>query len=213
MDPEGVRAGRTHGHGQSLPEGPDSSVVGRAPAPTGYVCAVTDPTSLPPMPDFAPDGGPGSGEVSGPLRGRVLDALLDEGYRPDIDDDGDVAVRVQGQQMFVRCLETVPPLMRVFGQWMMGEDVPGDELVRLRATNSVVGALNLIKATVVEDRLVVAVDLVVNDATELRSLLSATIEAVLGSVQMWHATVLELYTAATGEPWNREGPGGLPRRS
>jgi len=176
---------------------------------------VTDPTSLPPLPDFAPGGdasGFGPGAVSGLLRGRVLDALLDEGFRPDIDEDGDVAVRVQGQQMFVRCLETAPPLMRVFGQWMIGEDVPGDELTRLRATNSVVGALNLIKATVVENRLVVAVDLVVNDATDLRPLLSATIEAVLGSVQMWHATVLELYAAATGTPWNPDGPGGLPRR-
>jgi hypothetical protein len=164
---------------------------------------VTDPTSLP---SFPPP------EDEHPLRGRVLDALLDEGYRPDVDEDGDVAVRVQGQQMFVRCHDTVPPLMRVFGQWMIGEDVPGDELTRLRATNSVVGALNLIKATVVEDRLVVAVDLVVNDATDLRPLLAATIEAVIGSVQMWHATVLELHAAGTGEPWDRPGPGGLPRR-
>jgi len=199
----------------SLPEAPDRSAPGPRGAPTGYVCAVTDPTSLPPMPDFAMGDGAGSlGPGAGPglLRGRVLDALLDEGFRPDIDEDGDVAVRVQGQQMFVRCLETLPPLMRVFGQWMIGEDVPGEELLRLRATNSVVGALNLIKATVVEDRLVVAVDLVVNDATDLRPLLSATIEAVLGSVQMWHATVLELWSAATGQDWNPPGPGGLPRR-
>lgn len=168
------------------------------------------------MPDLStsgqqtPDGPPGEG--AGPLRGRVLDALMDEGFRPDIDEDGDVAVRVQGQQMFVRCLETVPPLMRVFGQWMIGDDVPGDELTRLRATNSVVGALNLIKATVVENRLVVAVDLVVSEATELRPLLAATIEAVLGSVQMWHATVLELHAKATGQPWPAQDPGGLPRR-
>jgi hypothetical protein len=114
--------------------------------------------------------------------------------------------------MFVRCLDTVPPLMRVFGQWMIGDDVPGDELTRLRATNSVVGALNLIKATIVENRLVVAVDLVVNDATDLRPLLAATIEAVIGSVSMWHATVVELHTATTGQAWDRPGPGGLPRR-
>jgi hypothetical protein len=154
------------------------------------VSAVTDPASLPSTtPSFVP---PQDGH---PLRGRVLDALLDEGYRPDIDDDGDVAVRVQGQQMFVRCMDTVPALMRVFGQWLIGEDVPGDELIRLRATNTVVGALNLVKATIVENRLVIAVDLVVGEATELRSLLAATIEAVLGSVQMWHATVLEYATA------------------
>ena len=201
--------------GESLPDGSDRWSSGRRGASTGYVCAVTDPTSLPPMPDFAPEAGAaglGPGAVSGLLRGRVLDSLLDEGFRPEIHEDGDVAVRVQGQQLFVRCLETMPPLMRVFGQWMIGEDVPGDELTRLRATNSVVGALNLIKATVVENRLVVAVDLVVNDATDLRSLLSASIEAVLGSVQMWHATVLELYAAATGTPWDADGPGGLPRR-
>jgi len=29
---------------------------------------------------------------------------------------------------------------------------------------------------------------------------------------MWHATVLELYAAATGTPWDADGPGGLPRR-
>ena len=144
---------------------------------------MTDPTSLPNFPP-PPD--------EHPLRGRVLDALIDEGFRPDVDEDGDVAVRVQGQQLFVRCMDTAPPLMRVFGQWMIGSDVPGGELMRLRAANAVTGALNLVKATVIEDRLVIAVDLVVADSIELRSLLTATADAVLGSVQTWHATVLEL---------------------
>lgn len=138
------------------------------------------------MPSFPPP------EDEHPLRGRVLDALLDEGYRPDVDEDGDVAVRVQSQQLFVRCMDTAPPLMRVFGQWMIGEDVPGDELLRLQAANAVTGALNLVKATVVDDRLVIAVDLVVADSLDLRALLAATVDAVLGSVQTWHATVLEL---------------------
>jgi len=149
----------------------------------GYGGPVTDPTSLPNFPP-PPD--------EHPLRGRVLDALIDEGFRPDVDEDGDVAVRVQGQQLFVRCMDTAPPLMRVFGQWMIGSDVPGGELMRLRAANAVTGALNLVKATVIEDRLVIAVDLVVADSIELRSLLTATADAVLGSVQTWHATVLEL---------------------
>src|SRR3954453_13233427 len=114
----------------------------------GYV---TDPTSLP---SFPPP------EDEHPLRGRVLDALLDEGYRPDVDDDGDVAVRVQGQQLFVRGMDTVPPLMRVFGQWMIGDDVPGDELLRLQAANAVPGTVNHGKATVCEERLGIDVDLV-----------------------------------------------------
>lgn len=144
---------------------------------------MSDPTSLPSFPPPMD---------SNPLRGRVLDALLDEGFRPTIDDDGDVAFKAQGQQVFVRCVDTLPPLARVFGQWQIGADVPGDELVRLRAANAVTGALNLVKTTVHEDRLVVAVDLVVSEGLDLRALLAATTDAVLGSVQTWHATVREM---------------------
>ena len=54
------------------------------------------------------------------------------------------------------------------------------------------GTLNLVKATVFDDRLVIAVDLVVADSLDLRALLTATLDAVLGSVQTWHSTVFEL---------------------
>jgi hypothetical protein len=123
---------------------------------------MTDPTSLPSFPP-PPD--------EHPLRGRVLDALIDEGLNPSIDDDGDVAVEVQEQMLFVRCLDTQPPMMRVFGQWLLDDSV---------------------KVTVHADRLAVAVDLVVGDGLDLRSLLSATLEAVLGSVRTWHQTVTQL---------------------
>jgi hypothetical protein len=152
---------------------------------------VTDPTSLPAFPP------PGSEH---PLRGRVLDALLDEGFRPSIDEDGDVAVRVQGQLLFVRCIDTQPPLMRVFGQWRTDDldDPRLDELTRLRAANAVTGAMNLVKATVHGDRLVVAVDLVISEEVDLRPLLTATLDAVLGCVQTWFRTV--------GELLNENGP-------
>jgi hypothetical protein len=133
-----------------------------------------------------------------PLRGRVLDALLDEGYRPTIDEDGDVAFKAQGQLVFVRCVPSEPPLMRVFGQWIIGDDVPGDELVRLRAANAVTGALNLVKTTVHDDRLVVAVDLVISEGLDLASLITATTDAVIGSVQTWHATIREM--TGTSQP-------------
>ncbi len=168
MRPRGGGEGKVHG--RSLPEPCD---ILRAV----YGGGVTDPTSLP---SFPPP------EDEHPLRGRVLDALLDEGYRPDVDEDGDVAVRIQGQQLFVRCMDTLPPLMRVFGQWVIGDDVPGDELLRLQAANAVTGTLNLVKATVFDERLVIA------DSLDLRALLTATLDAVLGSVQTWHSTVLEL---------------------
>jgi hypothetical protein len=144
---------------------------------------MTDPTSLPFFPP-PPD--------EHPLRGRVLDALLDEGHEPSIDEDGDVAVRIQEQMLFVRCLDTLPPMMRVFGQWMLDDAQVGDELTRLRAANAVTSALNLVKVTVHGDRLAVAVDLIVGDGLELRPLLIATLEAVLGSVHTWHQTVNQL---------------------
>jgi hypothetical protein len=144
--------------------------------------SVTDPTSLP---AFA------SAEEH-PLRARILDALTEEGLEPAVDDDGDVAVVVLDQQVFVRCVDTVPPLIRVFGQWLIGDEVPGDMLARLSASNAVTAGVNLVKVTVHEDRLVVAVDVVVSDGLDLGSLLPATLEAAVSAVQTWHATVLEL---------------------
>jgi hypothetical protein len=117
-----------------------------------------------------------------------MTALLGAGYRPAVDDDGDVAVTVQEQLLFVRCVDSAPPLMRVFGQWLM-DDLPAGELVRLRAANAVTA---LAKVTVDEDRLTVAVDLLAGDDFHLPSLLHASMDAVLGCVRSWHATVLDL---------------------
>jgi hypothetical protein len=152
------------------------------------VAFVTDPTALP---EFSP------ASDDDPLRARVFQTLLEEGFRPGVDEDGDVAFRAQSQLLFVRCLPSEPPLLRVFGQWVE-EDVPGGELTRLRAANAVVGRFNLIKATVVDDRLVVAVDLVISDGIDLGPLLGASIEAVLHSVQTWYAAVREYGGAEYG---------------
>ncbi|GAA3595436.1 hypothetical protein GCM10022223_08230 [Kineosporia mesophila] len=144
---------------------------------------MTDPTSLPSFPP-PPD--------EHPLRGKVLDAMIDEGHQPRIDEDGDVAISIQEQMLFVRTLDTQPPMMRVFGQWLLDDSMAGDELTRLRAANAVTSALNLVKVTVNADRLAVAVDLIVSDGVDLGPLLSATLEAVLGSVRTWHQTVTQL---------------------
>jgi hypothetical protein len=148
---------------------------------------MTDPTSLPFFPP-PPD--------EHPLRGRVLDALIDEGHQPRIDEDGDVAISVQEQMLFVRTLDTQPPMMRVFGQWLLDDSLAGDEITRLRAANAVTSALNLVKVTVNADRLAVAVDLIVADGMDLGPLLTATLEAVLGSVRTWHQTVTQLLEQA-----------------
>lgn len=141
---------------------------------------MTDPTSLPNFP-------PPAGEH--PLRGRVLDVLQDEGFRPDIDPDGDVSYKVQGQQLFVRCVEGDVDLMRVFGQWQIGEEVPTDLLSQLRTCNDLTLGLNLVKAGIATGTLVVASDHVVPDGSDLRPLLDISTNLVLSTVQMWHQAV------------------------
>ncbi|MBK6873242.1 MAG: hypothetical protein IPJ14_23260 [Kineosporiaceae bacterium] len=167
---------------------------------------MTDPTALP---AFVPTAGqPMSQPLSQPmsqpeptpqpvaatvaLRDLVVEALSSEGFRPEIDEDGDVVVRVSGQPMFLRCFETAPPMMRVWSQWMLDDAVPGDELMRLRAANAMTAVLNLIKVTLMTDRLVVAVDLTVHPAMDLRTLLTATLEAVRDGVTSWHGTLVQL---------------------
>jgi hypothetical protein len=138
---------------------------------------MTDPTSLPNFP-------PPSEEH--PLRGRVLDALMDEGFRPDIDDDGDVAFKVQGQQLFVRCMEGDFTIMRVFGQWQIGEDVPQDVLTQLQTCNDLTLRLNVVKVGIANGTLVVTGEHVVAPETELKTLLQVTVQLVLSAVHMWH---------------------------
>ncbi len=140
---------------------------------------MTDPTSLP---DFPPPSG------ERPLRGRVLDILIDEGYRPDIDEDGDVAVKVQGQQLYVRSSEGDITVLRVFGQWRLG-DAAADELALLRACNAVSGRLSVAKATLGDGYLVVSADHVVTAGTPLELVVTSSLELVLTAVAMWHDTL------------------------
>lgn len=134
------------------------------------------------LPDFPPPPG------ERPLRGRVLDVLIDEGYRPDIDEDGDVAVKVQGQQLYVRSTEGDITVLRVFGQWRLG-DAGADELALLRACNTVTGRLSVAKATLGDGCLVVSADHVVTAGTPLEAVLTSSLELVLTAVTMWHEAV------------------------
>lgn len=144
---------------------------------------MTDPTATP---DFPPPSN------EHPLRGRVLDVLIDEGYRPDIDADGDVAVKVQGQQMYLRCTEGEISILRVFGQWRLGDAVAGGELARLKACNSVTARLSVAKTTLADDVLVASAEHVVGQATPLTQLVTTSLELVLTAVNLWHEALAEI---------------------
>jgi len=141
---------------------------------------MTDPTSLPNFP-------PPAGEH--PLRGRVLDALIDEGFEPNIDQDGDVAFKVQDQQLFVRCMEGEFTIMRIFGQWHIGADVAQDALRRLTACNELTLRLNVVKVGMANGTLVVTGEHVVGPETDVRELIVVTTRLVLSAVHLWHETI------------------------
>jgi hypothetical protein len=146
---------------------------------------MTDPTSLPNFP-------PPPGEH--PLRGRVLDALIDEGLEPNIDSDGDVAFTAQDQQLFVRCTESSMDgdftIMRVFGQWQIGADVSPDPLARLMACNELTLSLNVVKAGIANETLVVTGEHVIGADTDVKKLLIVTTQLVLSAVHLWHDTIM-----------------------
>ena len=142
---------------------------------------MTDPTSLPnfpPMPD------------QHPLRGRVLDALIDEGFESNIDNDGDVAFTVQEQQLFVRCMEGDFTIMRLFGQWQVGDDVPQDLLSQLQACNELTLRLNVVKVGIANGTLVVTGEHVIAPETNLREMLVVTTQLILSAVHLWHETIM-----------------------
>jgi hypothetical protein len=142
---------------------------------------MTDPTSLPNFPP-PPD--------EHPLRGRVLDALIDQGLNPDIDSDGDVAFTVQDQQLFVRCTEGDFQIMRVFGQWAISDAVPADPMLRLQVCNDLTLQLNIVKAGIANGTLVVTGEHVVTPQTDVNALVAVTTQLVLAGVQMWHERIM-----------------------
>ncbi|MBW3084523.1 hypothetical protein KEM60_00711 [Austwickia sp. TVS 96-490-7B] len=142
---------------------------------------MSDPTSLPNFPPPADEH---------PLRGRVLDALQDEGFRPDIDSDGDIAFKVNGQQLFVHCFEGDVPLLRVFGQWQIDEALPKDELVRLQRCNELTLRLNVVKVGLNNETLFVTAEQICMPDSDPKMISTLLTQLVLQAVQVWHELML-----------------------
>ena len=161
---------------------------------------MTDPTSLP---NFAPPA-PASSAPSGDnqLQQRVLDALQSEGFRPEVDADGDVSYKVEGQQLFVRCVDGEPAMMRVFGQWQITDDLPQDITKQLLAANDVSLSLNIVKTGLANGNLIVTGEHLVSDADDVKTLVQSTTQMVLTAVQLWHQAVTSdgPHAATSSEP-------------
>lgn len=141
---------------------------------------MTDPTALPNM---AP---PVAAAAGTSLRDQVVAALRTDGLLAEIDSDGDVSYKVDGQQLFVRTLEGEVTILRIFGQWQIGEDVPADELTQLRACNELAVRLSVVKSALVGGTLLVTAEQVITPGADVHPFLPMLTQAVLAGVQGWH---------------------------
>lgn len=155
---------------------------------------MTDPTALPNVP---PPAGPPAGGSS--LRDQVVAALRTDGLLAEIDQDGDVSYKVDGQQLFVRTLEGDVTILRIFGQWQIGEDVPTDELTQLRACNELAVRLSVVKSALVGGTLLVTAEQVIQPGTDVHPFLPMLTQAVLAGVQGWHQIVTGQLDGMEGE--------------
>lgn len=151
---------------------------------------MSDPTSLPNFPPPADEH---------PLRGRVLDVLVDAGAQPNIDADGDVAYQANEQTVFVRVTEGELPVMRVFGQWTLPEEVANDADKVSTTCNEVNLSLNCVKTGVANRTLVVTSEHLVTPGADVATLVQVSTSIILSAVQLWHERALGLEPGQTPE--------------
>jgi hypothetical protein len=162
---------------------------------------MSDPTSLP---NFPPP------PEEHPLRGRVLDALQDLEFAPDLDSQGDVAFTAQGQKLFVRSLEGGQvDIMRTFGQWQISDSVPDDLTTRLNACNDISLGMNLVKAGIAGGTLVLTVEQIIAKRENPKAKVQISVGLLLQAVQLWHKNVLakSQRDAGVAPPEGQQEPG------
>ncbi|MGB5953027.1 MAG: hypothetical protein WBG57_11030 [Ornithinimicrobium sp.] len=143
---------------------------------------MSDPTSLPNFPPTA--------DVR-PLRGRVLDALQDLKFEPDLDTEGDVAFTAAEHKLFVRCMNNDKfDIMRTFGQWKIADRIPQDMQTRLNACNDVTLGMNLIKAGIAGGNLILTVEQVIAKKENPKAKLSISVGLLVQAVALWHKNVI-----------------------
>ncbi|MGB3828934.1 MAG: hypothetical protein WA962_09175 [Ornithinimicrobium sp.] len=143
---------------------------------------MTDPTSLPNFPPPA--------DVA-PLRGRVLDALQDLKFGPDLDSQGDVAFTAAEHKLFIRCMESEKfDIMRTFGQWQISDRIPADMQTRLNACNDVTLGMNLVKAGIAGGNLILTVEQVIAKKENPKAKVSISVGLLLQAVALWHKNVI-----------------------
>jgi hypothetical protein len=144
------------------------------------VGAMTDPSALPDLP---------ASNDEHPLRDRVVGILSDLDVTSTIDSDGDVAFAVDGQQLFARCTESEMPLLRVFGQWQIEDDLLADPVKLYETCNEVNLNLNHVKTGIAGSTLVVTGEHIVTAQADLAALVQVSIPVLLGGVHIWHQRV------------------------
>ena len=91
---------------------------------------------------------------------------------------------------FIGLIGGVFTILRICGQWQVGDDVPQDALSQLQACNELTLRLNVVKAGIANGTLVVTGEHVVAPETDVKGLLVVTTQLVLSAVHLWHETIM-----------------------
>lgn len=152
---------------------------------------MTDPTSLPNFPPPPEDR---------PLTGRVLDALVDLQLQPNLDAQGDVAFVASEQKLFVKVIAGEQfDIMRVFGQWVIADNVPQDLLTRLNGCNDITLGVNLVKSGIANGNLVLAVEQIVMRREDPKGKVQIATGLILQALRLWHRNVQAKAAVERGE--------------
>lgn len=161
---------------------------------------MSSPTDLPTIPYIEPG-----------VRDRVCSVLDGMGLTHTDESDGDIGFEVNGQRLYARTRDDGPGMVRVFGQWQIMDNLPGEPALRYAAAHQTTATHALVKVSVLADTLLVAVDAVCPPGSRVDVIVSTSIEAVLSAVTVWHRIIVgdppDGQVAASGDDPSVSGDG------
>ena len=107
-----------------------------------------------------------------------LDFLVSEGYRPEVDEDGDLRFRHEGRTVFLFRYEKDPEYFRVAlpGAWEC--DSPEEEARALQAVNAVNRDLKVAKCALVDGVVWISVEAFFDPPDSYRSVFTRCLDAI-----------------------------------
>jgi len=104
----------------------------------------------------------------------VKEYLSAEGYRYDVDDDGDIHIKFEGLNLFFTVDKNDPYFFRIIMPNIY--EIEGNRLKVLEAINTVTRDMKVVKAFLIEDYLWLAIEIFIDSTPELEDFFPRCVE-------------------------------------